>query len=126
MKARGQRRILPSLCAAVLLAACGAGTDPQPSAPAPVVPSPAPSQFEQVQAIVQLRCVTCHSVTPSMPGFSAAPRGIRFDTPEQIRADAQRIYYNVVTTEFMPYGNRTNMTPAERAVIGAWYEGGAK
>lgn len=120
------RRILHNLCAGVLLAGCGAGTDLQPSAPAPVVPLPAPSQFQQVQAIVQLRCVTCHSVTPTMPGFNAAPLGIRFDTPEQIRADAQRIYYNVVITEFMPYGNKTNMTAAERALIGAWYEGGAK
>jgi mono/diheme cytochrome c family protein len=84
------------------------------------------ARFSQVQAIVRNRCVACHSVHPTMPGFSAAPRGIRFDSAEQIRADAARIYYNVVQTEFMPYGNRTGMTGAERALVGAWYEAGAR
>ncbi|SFD35777.1 DUF4214 domain-containing protein [Massilia yuzhufengensis] len=87
-----------------------------------VAASPA---FPKVQAIVRARCVACHSATPTMPGFATAPRGIRFDTPEQIRTDAYRIYVNVVQTQFMPYGNQTNMTPAEREVVRAWYEGGA-
>jgi uncharacterized membrane protein len=129
--------LLARLGVAALLAGCGAGTtpvavtappvtvEPPVTAPQPA-PAPAPTLFDQVRAIVALRCVACHSATPTMPGFSAAPRGIRFDTPEQIHADAQRIYYNVVTTEFMPYGNQTRMTPEERRVIAAWFEGGAK
>jgi uncharacterized membrane protein len=121
------------LGAAVLLAGCGAGSTPVAVvapplvvAPPPVVVPAPPTLFEQVQAIVVLRCVGCHSVTPTMPGFSSAPRGVRFDTEAQIRADAQRIYFNVVTTEFMPYGNQTKMTPQERLVIAAWFTGGAK
>lgn len=86
---------------------------------AAVAASPA---FPKVQAIVRARCVACHSATPTMPGFFSAPRGIRFDTPEQIRADARRIYVNVVETQFMPYGNQTNMTLAEREVVRAWYQ----
>lgn len=86
---------------------------------AAVAASPA---FPKVQAIVRARCVACHSVTPTMRGFGSAPRGIRFDTADQIRADAYRIYVNVVQTQFMPYGNQTNMTQAERAVVRAWYE----
>lgn len=85
---------------------------------AAVAASPA---FPKVQAIVRARCVACHSATPTMPGFFSAPRGIRFDTAEQIRADARRIYVNVVETQFMPYGNQTNMTLAERDVVAAWY-----
>lgn len=85
---------------------------------AAVAASPA---FPKVQAIVRARCVACHSANPTMPGFQSAPRGIRFDTPEQIRADARRIYVNVVETQFMPYGNQTNMTLAERDVVAAWY-----
>lgn len=80
--------------------------------------------FSQIEAIVQTRCLACHSVTPTMPGFASAPRGIRFDTPDQIRADARRIYVNVVQTEFMPYGNRTGMTAAERALVRTWFEAG--
>jgi len=79
----------------------------------------------KVQAIVRARCVACHSVTPTMPGFASAPRGIRFDTDAQVRADAYRIYVNVVQTQFMPYGNQTQMTQAERDIVRAWYEGGA-
>lgn len=82
--------------------------------------------FSQVQAIVQNRCLGCHSVAPTLPGFATAPRGIRFDSPDQIRADARRIYVNVVETEFMPYGNRTGMTAAERALVRTWFEGGAQ
>lgn len=88
---------------------------------AAVAASPA---FPKVAAIVRARCVACHSVAPTMRGFASAPRGIRFDTPEQIRADAYRIYVNVVQTQFMPYGNQTGMTHAEREVVRAWYEGG--
>lgn len=84
-----------------------------------VAASPA---FPKVTAIVRARCVACHSATPTMRGFHSAPRGIRFDTQEQIRADAYRIYVNVVQTQFMPYGNQTSMTQAERAVVRAWYE----
>jgi len=87
-----------------------------------VAASPA---FPRVQAIVRARCVACHSVTPTMPGFHGAPRGIRFDTPEQILADARRIYVNVVETQFMPYGNQTGMTQAEREMVRAWYGAGA-
>lgn len=122
-----------------LLVACGgsngapgsatmppAGTDVVAPAPVPVpdpVPAPADSAlFTQVQAIVQARCLACHSVTPSMPGYTTAPRGIRFDNAGQIRADARRIYVNVVQLEFMPYGNQTNMTAQERAVVRTWFE----
>jgi mono/diheme cytochrome c family protein len=132
-------RRLACLATAALLAGCGAGSAPVFVAPPPVVvkppppppvviepPAPVLTLFQQVQAIVQARCVACHSVTPTMPGFSSAPRGVRLDTEQQIRADAQRIYFNVVTTEFMPYGNQTKMTPQERLVIAAWYTGGAK
>lgn len=89
---------------------------------AAVAASPAASK---VQAIVRARCVACHSVAPTMPGFATAPRGIRFDTAAQIRADAYRIYVNVVQTQFMPYGNRTAMTQAERDIVRGWYEDGA-
>lgn len=131
--APGLVRLLARVGAVVLLAGCGAGGAQVAVTPPPVViepppptPPPAATLFEQVHAIVRLRCVACHSASPTMPGFSSAPRGVRFDTAEQIRADAQRVYYNVVKTEFMPYGNQTKMTPEERLVIAAWFEGGAK
>jgi mono/diheme cytochrome c family protein len=88
--------------------------------------APAPtSNFPAVQTIINQRCVGCHSATPTIPGFSPAPLGIMFDTSEQIHANAEMIYQNAVQSHFMPYGNRTGMTDAERATVGAWYTSGA-
>jgi mono/diheme cytochrome c family protein len=83
------------------------------------------SNFPAVQAIITQRCVGCHSATPTIPGFSPAPLGIMFDTSEEIHANADLIYQNAVQTHFMPYANRTGMTDAERATVGAWYTSGA-
>lgn len=84
-----------------------------------------PVSASEVHAVIIRRCVACHSVTPTMPGFATAPRGIRFDTIEQVNADARRIHVNVVATAFMPYGNRTHMTQAERQLIDVWFRPGA-
>jgi uncharacterized membrane protein len=46
-----------------------------------------------------------------------------FDTDEQIRADADRIYQQTVVTRVMPIGNLTAMTGEERLIIEAWYQG---
>lgn len=80
--------------------------------------------FSQVQAIIVQRCVPCHSARPTIPGFSPAPLGIRFDSEAQIRAEVDRIDQYVVQTQFMPYGNLTQMTDSERAVIGKWIQAG--
>ena len=85
----------------------------------PVVP------FEEVQAIVSLRCVSCHSDTPSDALFPEAPNGIMFDTPEQIRALARRVKVRVEGGT-MPFANRTEMTPAERVTVARWVAQGAK
>ncbi len=80
--------------------------------------------FASVAAIISQRCVGCHSSHPTIPGFSPAPLGIRFDTAAQIHAESDRIGINVAS-EFMPFGNMTGMTTAERAVIADWIAKGA-
>jgi uncharacterized membrane protein len=81
--------------------------------------------FGQVQAVVAQRCQPCHSVQPIQPGFSQAPNGVMFDTPDQIVARAQQIYQQVVVTRNMPLGNLTNMTQDERNLLAAWVQEGA-
>jgi uncharacterized membrane protein len=93
-------------------------------APRPTTTAP-PVAFAQAQAIVQTRCVPCHSATPTQPGFSVAPNGAMFDTYEQISSRAQQIYQRAVVTRDMPLGNLTGMTNEERALLGAWIEQGA-
>jgi hypothetical protein len=82
--------------------------------------------FAQVQSIVTARCVPCHSVHPTQPGFNSAPMGIMLDTEAEIRANASRIYQYAVQSTFMPYGNATGMTTDERTLIGQWYTNGQK
>ena len=82
--------------------------------------------FDRVQAIIELRCQTCHSDHPTQEGFGAPPMGVTFDTSEQIRAQAERIEQMAVITETMPLGNVTEMTQDERDTLGAWIRQGAK
>jgi uncharacterized membrane protein len=82
--------------------------------------------FGQVQPIVAQRCAVCHAAKPTQPGFTTAPLGVVLDTPQSIQSNAQRIYQQAVATQAMPIGNVTNMTPAERKLLGDWIAGGAK
>ncbi len=101
------------------------GLSSQPAAQVSVVKSNAET-FSQVNQIIQERCSTCHAAKPTSPMFSAAPAGVMFDTAEQIRLLAPRIQAQAVATQIMPLGNLTQMTQAERDLIGAWISQGAK
>ncbi|SFU31554.1 urate hydroxylase PuuD [Pseudoduganella namucuonensis] len=94
-------------------AASGAAADPA-------------AQFAKVQAIVAQRCASCHAAAPTQPGFATAPAGVMLDSEAQIRRNAEKIYKQAVQLKSMPIGNLTNMTDAERAQLGAWFEAGAK
>ncbi len=84
-----------------------------------------PVTMTEVQSIITTRCTPCHSATPSNPGFSAPPKGVRFDSPAEITAQAQRIRANAVDSSYMPLGNITGMTDAERQTLRRWLEQGA-
>jgi len=82
-----------------------------------------PVSFSRVHAIVEQRCVPCHSAHPTK--VSVAPKGVVFDTPAQIKSQASLIESFAVTTKTMPIGNATGMTQAERDQLGAWIRAGA-
>jgi uncharacterized membrane protein len=82
--------------------------------------------FAQVAEIVEQRCAVCHSMTPTSSSFSSPPAGIAFDTPDQIQARAAAIEEQAVRTRAMPLGNVTDMTDAERELLGRWIAQGAK
>ena len=79
--------------------------------------------FAQANAIVQERCVPCHSEHPTR--VSAAPLGIELDTAAAIHAQAAAIKRVAVDSQLMPLGNATGMTQAERDELGAWIRAGA-
>lgn len=88
--------------------------------------APAVSSFVRVQGIISQRCVSCHSDQPTQPGFATAPAGIILQSPKLIHQNAAKIYQQAVQLKAMPIGNLTKITEDERAIIGAWYEAGAK
>jgi uncharacterized membrane protein len=81
-------------------------------------------QFAQVARIIEQRCAACHSLHPTK--VAAAPRGIKLDTPEEIKAQAAAIEQQAVQTQAMPLGNVTGMTRAERDLLGRWIAQGAR
>ncbi|MFI8478967.1 urate hydroxylase PuuD [Pseudomonas sp. NPDC078700] len=96
------------------------------SEPAQASAEPSAAGFEQVHSVIQERCSVCHSAKPSSPMFSAAPAGVMFDTAQQIQQLAPRIQAQAVATQTMPLGNITQMTQAERDLIGSWIAKGAQ
>ena len=86
---------------------------------------PAQVSFADARSIVDRRCTACHSATPAITDFGAAPGGVSFDDPTRIQALAARIRARAVETRTMPLGNRTNMTDRERAMLARWIDQGA-
>ena len=73
-------------------------------------------------AIVKQRCVPCHSQNPTEEGYDAAPAGVKFDTREEIVAQADAIEEQAVRSQRMPLANVTGMTDEERETLGAWLD----
>lgn len=75
--------------------------------------------FAQVRQVFDQRCLLCHGAQVQM-------KNVRLDTVEQIAIHAQAVYQQVVVSKIMPMANSTGMTDSERALIGAWFQAGAK
>jgi len=83
-------------------------------------------KINTVENIMQQRCVSCHSATPTDDIFKVAPAGVVLDTTQQIKQWAPRIKARVVDAKDMPLLNKTNMTDVERAQLAKWFSSGAK
>jgi len=81
--------------------------------------------FSTANAIIQSRCTTCHSASPTDDLFVVAPNGVMFDTPEQIKKHADNILIRSVHNKTMPLANKTGMTEEERETLRRWIEQGA-
>lgn len=78
--------------------------------------------MQQVEEIISTRCQTCHSSQPTQPGFSSPPKGIVYDSSEQILSQASSINQQAVVSKIMPIGNLTGITDSERKMLGDWYQ----
>ncbi|SFU93415.1 urate hydroxylase PuuD [Pseudoduganella namucuonensis] len=105
-------------------AAAAAATDGHGHADAASAPATG-ADIAAVQTVVTQRCVSCHSAAPTQAGFASAPGGVMLDTPEQTRQHAAKVFQRAVQSKDMPLANMTQMTDAERQLIGTWFEAGA-
>jgi len=80
--------------------------------------------FDRIKPIIDQRCVVCHAQRPTFAGFAQPPKGVVLESAEQIAANAPKIG-ETVRTLYMPLGNLTGITDAERALIVAWVAQGA-
>jgi uncharacterized membrane protein len=78
----------------------------------------APVSFAQVQSVVEQRCTLCHNA-------QVVSKNVALHTPSLIASHAQQIYQQAVVLKAMPMNNATQITEAERALLGKWYESGA-
>jgi uncharacterized membrane protein len=113
------RRIPLVLVLAALLAGCGGGDDGGNGDGG----GGEAATFEEVQGIVEQRCVPCHSPNPTIEGYEQAGL-IDLSNPENIRTNAELINTVVVVQKRMPLNNETNMTQEERDRIASWAESG--
>jgi len=113
---KGRASPLPAIIAAVIIMAIAAAIAPKSRAT-----TLSDVGLDTVRTVINGRCTTCHSATPTHVAFPAAPGGVVFDTDEQIMADATRIHQQTVVLEVMPIGNLTEMSDHERNLIDAWF-----
>ena len=89
-------------------------------------PSSASAHFPAVRDTVLGRCSMCHAAEPSYEGIYRAPKGVMLETDAAIADHAREIYLQAGRSHAMPPGNVTQITPQERALLVAWFEGAAR
>jgi uncharacterized membrane protein len=89
--------------------------------PAPVaaVVLPETVGYAEIKPVVEQRCVMCH-------GAALASKGVRLDSPEELKSHAQAVYQQVVVSKLMPMNNATGLTEEERALFAKWFKDGAR
>jgi uncharacterized membrane protein len=82
-------------------------------------PAAAPVAYADVQKVLEQRCYMCHGAQVQM-------KNVRLDSPDALKQHAQAVYQQAVVTKVMPMNNSTGITDAERALIGQWFQAGAR
>lgn len=120
------RRIVAAGALSLVALVAMTARPPAPAGDAAAFEHAAPVSYATVRAILDRRCVTCHSTHPSNPSFPAPPDGVVLEDARRVHQLAPRILVRAVITRTMPLGNLTGMTDDERATLGAWIAQGAR
>ena len=77
------------------------------------------TDYRAVSTVIEQRCAMCHGAQVQM-------KNVRLDSPQSLQQHAQAVYQQAVVAKTMPMNNSTGMTDAERALIGQWFQAGAR
>tara|TARA_B100000315_G_scaffold242995_2_gene265876 strand:+ start:1432 stop:2637 length:1206 start_codon:yes stop_codon:yes gene_type:complete len=81
-------------------------------------------ESNDVLAIVQTRCVSCHAAKTTDEDIEEAPGGVKLETIAEIKKYSAKILKQTVLTNAMPLANKTKMTKKERQGLGDWIRRG--
>ena len=84
------------------------------------------SGFNEVKDIVSARCTVCHAAEPAWEGLHWPPKGMVFETSEDIELNAKFIFLHSGLSKSMPPGNLSGITENERDIIRKWYRAAKK
>jgi len=87
-------------------------------APQPKVVASAPVTYAELHKVIESRCLMCHN-------DQLASKNVNLSTPEAVAKNAQMLNQQAVILKTMPLNNATQITDAERALIGRWFKEGA-
>ena len=81
-----------------------------------------PAADAWIMTTVRRHCAMCHSENPSHTTLlgQLPPKGVVLESIEDVRRFAPRVMDMVVRKKFMPFGNETAMTEADRVKFGEW------
>ena len=74
---------------------------------------------DHIRHLLQIHCAGCHAQVPSTAGFVSAPGGLIFETLGQL-GEQRRTAFIAITTGYMPLGNLTRLSLADRQLLLVW------
>ena len=81
--------------------------------------------FIEINNIIKYRCSVCHAKNPTAEGIDSPPKGIVFDSAEDILNNLSIIQSQAIDSDVMPPGNMTGITQKERDKLLLWIQQGA-
>lgn len=81
--------------------------------------------FVEINNIIKYRCGVCHAKNPTFDGIESPPKGIVYDSPQDILKNLSLIQAQAIDSDAMPPGNMTGITQQEREKILLWIQQGA-
>ena len=87
-------------------------------APQPKLAAAAPVTYAELRQVLDARCAVCHN-------DQLASKNVNLTHAESVAQHAQMINQQVAILKTMPLNNATQITDAERALVGRWFKEGA-